>query len=560
VYGGGSGTSDFSGDSACGRGDGDQYGRLQQRQRFRRQGRRQYRAAIKAAFEAYAQKPHKPVFFPPGTYLISETITFYDGIVRGVNASIRQKDPEKDVFHITHSWRTTIEGITFHGGRTHINAPHNNTDQGISLINDCRFYKSGDFAIRMEVTSSIVTISNCLFSDCEQAFVCRPDWTTFKDSWISSSKQMKNKAVIENRSAMLLCENIVGVPRVNGQDQRWIDNYGSLTCRNFRFGGESGGFTPVVHWIKGRDVLLDDCCMWANGNNKRLCAVYCEEMPHQLVITNCILGNPPIRVRPDLDIRESLKHVGKGAFTIRIADNDNPYIDDAETKRIIKEAAKRDTSPAPIPGQLSKEETEAALAKAAGIVAALPAEEPAAMESKIPQRQFGFKPHTQKTDPADHIEFPFVKRDWDLGTYMDSTVEKNSRYLAVEGVGDDVVVLRRSPSMWAHVAIRNITMNLDEYPVLSWKLKDPNNGRPAHYAVKVIDDQSKELRMLYQQPYVPFFEYCAVDLREAFGFEGGTHTFTIHFYPLIHGYMEGGHVETKAGDFVVIDFIRAERE
>ena len=76
----------------------------------------------------------------------------------------------------------------------------------------------------------------------------------------------------------------------------------------------------------------------------------------------------------------------------------------------------------------------------------------------------------------------------------------------------------------------------------------------------MIHDESKELRMLYKQPYVPFFEYAAVDLREAFGLEGGTHTFTIHFYALIHGYMKEGHVEDEAGDFLVIDFIRHEAD
>ncbi|GIT31317.1 MAG: hypothetical protein Ct9H300mP1_33630 [Planctomycetaceae bacterium] len=49
----------------------------------------------------------------------------------------------------------------------------------------------------------------------------------------------------------MVLEKILGVPRVNGTDQRGVDVYfGNLTCRNFRFGGEGGGFTPVVNFVK----------------------------------------------------------------------------------------------------------------------------------------------------------------------------------------------------------------------------------------------------------------------------------------------------------------------
>jgi len=527
-------------------------------------------AAIRAAFAAAAQPPYKPVLFPPGNYAITDTITFYDGRVEGVNAAVTQRSPDKDIFVIPGFHRATIRGLGFVGGRTQIRAPYHNTDQGNSLIERCSFQGSGDFAIRVDSHSCLLTIAYCHFGECEQVLTSNADWTTFRDAWISTSTAMKHKAVIVTTGNTTLIENIVGVPLVNGFDQRWIDNHGTLIVRNFRFGGEGGGFTPVVNWAKGTAIKLEDCPMWANGNNKRLCAVYCEEMPTRLLFNNCYFGNPPIRVRPGLDIKGSLKHVGQGEFAILIDDsNTNPFHGDAEVRRIIREAAKRDASPAPVEGQLSEKATQAALDKAERIVKALPPEEAAApLVSEVPQRHHKYAPHTQKTDPADFIEFPFVKKDWDLSTYMDSTTEPNSRYIAVRPAGDDVIVLRRTTNMWAHVTIRNITVNLDTHPVLSWKAKDPKNGRPATYAVKVIHDESREMRFPYYWKYEPFFGYAAVDLREAFGLKGGTHTFSIQLYPLIQGYMKepppdavitAGGINTVAGDFILVDFIRAEK-
>jgi hypothetical protein len=116
------------------------------------------------------------------------------------------------------------------------------------------------------------------------------------DSWISSSREMKGKAVIVNRSGSLLLENICGVPGVQrDNDQRWIDNYSTVTARNFRFGGESAGFTAVVNFapydytypVTPAAVVLDSCDIYALGNPQRRAAIFCEEVPNQIVVRNC---------------------------------------------------------------------------------------------------------------------------------------------------------------------------------------------------------------------------------------------------------------------------------
>ena len=46
------------------------------------------------------------------------------------------------------------------------------------------------------------------------------DGTAIRDCWITTLQEMRNMAVIENRSGSLTCEKILGVPAVNGHDQR----------------------------------------------------------------------------------------------------------------------------------------------------------------------------------------------------------------------------------------------------------------------------------------------------------------------------------------------------
>ncbi len=140
------------------------------------------------------------------------------------------------------------------------------------------------------------------------------DETNVTDCWITSSRKMKNKAVIENRGGRMVLEKILGVPRVNGTDQRWIDVYfGNLTCRNFRFGGEGGGFTPVVNFVKyipepasfglGPSIILEGCQIYAGGNSKRRCAVSCEEIPNGITMRECALSVPAVHLSDRIDLQ-----------------------------------------------------------------------------------------------------------------------------------------------------------------------------------------------------------------------------------------------------------------
>ena len=253
------------------------------------------------------------VFFPAGKYIINDTITL-GADVQGEGAIIYQTSGTKDIFYSDNIWRTRISGLSFVGGRCGVSLFTNNVDSSHISIEKCHFQRASDCAIKIRPgsNSTQLNVKDCVFLYCNQVLVNHCDMAKMYDSWIMTAPYMMNQAAIVNYGTMQL-ENICGVPVVTaGNDQRWIDNYGGLTCRNFRFGGEFAGFTAVVNWVKysyqypviPSSVVLDNCDVYAAGNQARKAAIYCEEIPNQLIITNSrgfidIVG---IKVRSTIDL------------------------------------------------------------------------------------------------------------------------------------------------------------------------------------------------------------------------------------------------------------------
>jgi len=268
--------------------------------------------AIQAAFDAAAKKTvsRQPypgsayyfaapyVYFPIGQYNISDTIKMSTNVLGEGPAIIYQTNKEKDCLSDPKwAWRRIISGVTFVGGKSHLVLGNNDVDTGRIIIEKCTFFNSAGPSIKTlkGSNSTLVTVKDCVFYNCDQVLVNWCDLASISDTWITTAKAMKNKAVIENH-ATLLMEHICGVPIVvSDSDQRWIDNYGSVTCRNVRFGGEFGGFTAVVNFaaydyeyvVVPKYVILDSCTVFSAMNLKRKAAVYCEEIPNLISITRC---------------------------------------------------------------------------------------------------------------------------------------------------------------------------------------------------------------------------------------------------------------------------------
>ena len=533
------------------------------------------RATFKAAQKKYtlnhkrgdgtymANCPTRPeIVFPSGRYLISDAIYMAGGVVRGEGeALIIQMNDDKDIFESQTAWRMTISGLTFVKGRNQLQFSNPNIDSGFVLIEQCRFYGASGVAITMDKgsNSTQLKIRDCVFIQPEQALISYTDETNMTDCWITSSINMKDKAVIENHGARMVLEKILGVPLVNGTDQRWVDIYfGNLTCRNFRFGGEGGGFTPVVNHIKyipkpasfglGPSIVLDGCEIYALGNKKRACAIYCEELPNGITIReNVARSVPALIINPKINLSTYFKGAQRSMLGFFAINNRGALANELPEllKNPITEGGKIETM-AVSPAAATK-----ALVAAVKKVKAIGPSSPSGLS---------FAGHEQQTEPGKYFELGYDPSRLRLDDFMDGTTEHNSEHLAVAriSIGNDLVIMRRTPAgnNWPHVLLKDVVVDLDKYPFVSFQLRDV--GTIAHeYAFKAIEKKSGMTLTLVQGGYPP--DYRAYNFRKLFNISG-VQTFDLKLYYIGHKWEGEKNVLAQPGDYIVLDFIRFEQE
>ena len=542
--------------------------------------------AIQAAFDAQRKPPYSMVYFPAGRYVVSDTIKMYSPNVRGesfINTIIVQKSKNKDIFYVEFAWRGQVSDLTFNGGAKQLNMRNIRVDQGLLHVKDCSFNGSSDFAIYMAPQSNPMhlIIRGCHFDDCAQVLYTVCDWTTFGDSWITTAR-MKNRAAIEASGDKLLCENIVGVPIVTGDNDRWIDFSGNdLTCRNVRFGGEFGGMTPIYNFSKlnkngtGGSIILEDCRVAAQGSPTK-CAVYCEQIPNSLIIRDCILTVPSIILSPEIQIEEYFKYAAEGVLNYDLLQNESMAGDNAQAIALQEFAKKRDTSFEPLTGQLDANETIIVLEKVVAKVKTLT--QPSLCGAE-------FNGHKQKMNAGNFIDINLSTHTWDINDLMDSTVVKNYHYIAIAQAGDDIVFMRRAPNgssgAWPHVLVKDVEVDLDKTPFLTWRQKDPGTDplpkgyitrnesnrldsgivMPNGYGMRVLEKRTKKFVFLHEAHMPPWYDYRSYDLREVFGIKSGKIVIDIKYYPL------GAYITGLAGsgfaippEYQIIDFLRLESQ
>lgn len=291
--------------------------------------------AIQATFDAAATRnwgeqwpggsyytSNATVFFPCGKYIVSDTVRLTGPHILGEGTPIiYQTQPSKDIFSLDWAWRLNVSGLTLVGGKDHFVLDTHNVDTTELVFSNCSFNRANGCAVRMAQgsNSTQITIRESTFIHCNQAFVNYCDKAKIVDCWVSTVGTMANRAVFENRGTLVL-ENLVLVPDpVAANDQRWVDNYLQVTCRNVRFGAESAGFTPIVNfapydytWVGGAleisSVVLDNCQVWGSGNPARPGVIYCEEIPNQIIVRNCngFGAMQVVTVRPTIDLNTYL--------------------------------------------------------------------------------------------------------------------------------------------------------------------------------------------------------------------------------------------------------------
>lgn len=224
-------------------------------------------AAVRKGFKNFHRYPgavgHVSVpelVFPAGMYLISRPISLgHYARIRGEgDCVIRQTKADQNIFD-TGGYRLQMGGIRFEGGRSAIAIATENLDTSHTIIEKCQFYGTSGAAIQVEDNSpsTLLKISDCVFLACEQVLINRCDDCILADSWITTSRGMKNKAAIENHD-VLICQNIIGVPLGEAGDdtvivRRMEGSWPHVQVRNVRI--DLGKF-PYFCW-RNRDNGLD---------------------------------------------------------------------------------------------------------------------------------------------------------------------------------------------------------------------------------------------------------------------------------------------------------------
>ncbi|MBQ7206323.1 MAG: hypothetical protein IJS01_00855 [Lentisphaeria bacterium] len=422
--------------------------------------------AVTAKLSTYASET---LYFPRGRYKISRRITLKKIHLRGDSAVIVQTDPAADIFYYDFAWNTRVTGIEFQGGRDQLSFWNANTEKGQLTVRDCRFFNARGVAVtsRLGTNSTIFSISNCVFYKCGQAVVSNCDWTSIRDIWLTSSSQMRKKAVIVNGHGVMNIDSMLGVPLCNGDEQRWVDNYGSLFVTGTRFGGEGGGFTPVYNFAKYRafnipvEISIQRCWISSGSSPNANCAVYCIEVPNLINIGDCTGGPAAIAVAPGIDLANYF-YTRPDTLLFRAANVGNGA-------NVIPEGLLHPVTHPPRPdNQLTREQTLAAAEKA-----------------QLP------------SDPVIPAEIDLQREgapEWNIDEFMDGGVLKNSEFLHLIRKNGRMGLMRRVPGSkvgdWPHVTIKNIKLDIGKYPIL---VVDPVSASPAEFAVKIVVPEKKKL-------------------------------------------------------------------
>ncbi|OHB54851.1 MAG: hypothetical protein A2Y12_05410 [Planctomycetes bacterium GWF2_42_9] len=492
--------------------------------------------------------------FPCGEYVVSDEIPVTALEIRGEGrAVIRQINNDKNILVSKNAWRVVISNLTFLGGRNQVDLYNPNIESGQIIIELCQFYGASGFGVSTDVLSTTVKIKDCEFIFCHQSWCNkRSDQSIMRDCWITTGKNVEDKAAIEHRGMRLTIENLTGVTIVGSPRLRWIDHYGAdITLKQCRFGGEGGGFTPVYNFRKyiksddtafdaafGANILIDNCFVAAGSTSNANCAVFCVEVPNFIKIENTVLHNcSAVIVDKKNDVYNYFENVDPGRLNFSILNCTGAMRDklpDGLRKPVI-------TYKKEVNQILSKEETMQALDLARK-------EWSVCKDEPLTTAAWGG--HKQQTDPGKYVELA-----------EQNSTERLTDLVGLSRVGSDTIILFRATRVGDSgvVKIRS-KIDCDKYPWLTWRQK--KTTAPGSFILRVVDVESKEMRTLYPETFMDEYQYHADNLKKLFGVNG-VRDFEIQWIAL------GWEMKTpkeedwrwaQAGQYVVLDFMRAEAD
>jgi hypothetical protein len=284
------------------------------------------------------------LYFPKGTYLVTGTVTLGSYLdVLGDDAIIKMDNSALDIWTCL-AYQVRIEGMQFVGGRVQLDIFNANINSSMIDIYHCQFFLSSSYAVVTRAIpqpvapftvwshlSADFNLYKCRFITCANSIDNVCDNMSVRNCWIQPGKSnwTSNSAVIRNRGVSVTDPNVltrmhledcflipdvgtVGVDRV--PSVRWVDNYGSFSATNCRFGGEEGGIPTVFQqgsynasfpW-SATSVHLEDCVVFNGpGTLTDSCVVgLFNAVPQRFSMVNCTgpAGKPIVVNLSSMDI------------------------------------------------------------------------------------------------------------------------------------------------------------------------------------------------------------------------------------------------------------------
>ena len=246
------------------------------------------------------------------------TISEYTKIVADGQVIFEGTDVTKDIIYSQHPYHNEFRGITFVGGKSHINLM-NGTDlvagvdglEGVfTKIRDCYFALSADYAVKLARNATnggwhAVIKDSEAFHNSQFLYASSIDTVTIDDVYLEPDKSFTadDLAQIVNAGyTNMAVRRLTGASSsfVANTTNRWFDNYFVLSIKESRFGSESGGGQPLVYnftdclahavypFLEGSSITVKDClayCSGAGGADRGV-IVLKSGLPNSIIVEN----------------------------------------------------------------------------------------------------------------------------------------------------------------------------------------------------------------------------------------------------------------------------------
>lgn len=256
-------------------------------------------AAIMAAINSVSQigvtasigaASKKAVHFPAGIYRVASSLNSSNYATLIGERAVIKADAGVTAL-IVPGYQVTLSGLTFVGGATGIGIATNNADTCTIHIQECEFLDQASSAIESDTNSAstILVVERCRFYNANSGATLVKaqclDKLVVSDVWATCAG-----VGVQVGSAVKMCNasiyNWMGVPQ--GGTTVWIKNYGAVSVKGGRFGGESaaiivqnyGAVDATLSNIK--HVCIEDSEVYCGGSY----AVEFYQVPNNFVWRN----------------------------------------------------------------------------------------------------------------------------------------------------------------------------------------------------------------------------------------------------------------------------------